>query len=243
MEFFEKLGKKASDTYKMTTAKAGKLAEEAKLRHKISEDKNKINDLYIEIGKKVYEKHIRKENIDINVELEDECTKIDVFSGEIERLLKDILELKDRRKCSRCSSEIDKDVKFCPYCGAEQESDVKEATIVLKESVGDSAQGEVLNRELNNEEKLSFIENNNEASNEVNTQKPQSNQNGQNPESAQSQNEQNSESVQNQNEQTENTQAENSSTNVKQVVATEAVDELAREMGNSPVDDENDESN
>ena len=32
---------------------------------KINENKSDINDLYKEIGRKVYEKHVREENIDI----------------------------------------------------------------------------------------------------------------------------------------------------------------------------------
>jgi len=39
----------------------GKIAKEAKLRMKINENKSDIKDLYKEIGKKVYEKHIRED--------------------------------------------------------------------------------------------------------------------------------------------------------------------------------------
>ena len=49
MEFFDKLGKKASEAYKVTADKTGKLAKEAKLRMKISELKSQINDIYKEI--------------------------------------------------------------------------------------------------------------------------------------------------------------------------------------------------
>ena len=86
MEFFDKLGKKASEAYKVTADKTGKLAKEAKIRMKINEMKGQIKDIYVEIGKKVYEKHVREENIDIKKDLEEECTKIDVLSDEIESL-------------------------------------------------------------------------------------------------------------------------------------------------------------
>ena len=107
MGFFDKLGKKASAAYDATAEKTGKLAKEAKLRMKINENKSDINDLYKEIGRKVYEKHVREENIDIKSELEEECTKIDVLSAEIETCLKSILELKDKRQCEQCHTEID----------------------------------------------------------------------------------------------------------------------------------------
>ena len=108
MDFFNKLGKKASKTYKITAEKTGKLAKEAKLRLKINENKSDIQDLYEQIGKKVYEKHIREENINIKEELEEECTKIDVLSAEIETLLKECLNLKDKKQCKKCFAEIEK---------------------------------------------------------------------------------------------------------------------------------------
>ena len=58
MDFFDKLGKKASEAYKVTADKTGKLAKEAKIRMKINEMKGQIKDIYVEIGKKGYEKHV-----------------------------------------------------------------------------------------------------------------------------------------------------------------------------------------
>lgn len=135
MEFFDKLGKKASEAYKVTADKTGKLAKEAKLRMKIGELKSQINDIYKEIGKKVYEKHVREENIDIKKELEEECIKIDVLSNEIDTNLKQCLELKDKKQCQQCYKEIDKDVKFCPECGAKQEDEVIEDEVIENEVI------------------------------------------------------------------------------------------------------------
>lgn len=124
MEFLDKLGKKASEAYKITADKTGKLAKETKLKFKIGDLRTKISDLYEEIGKKVYEAHIRedegaKENI--QEELENLCTKIDVLSDEIEDLLKQCLELKNRKQCRNCYTEIDIEYKYCPKCGAKQD--------------------------------------------------------------------------------------------------------------------------
>ena len=58
MGFFNDLGKK-------TTEATSKITKETKLKLKMNENKGKISDLYEEIGKKVYEKHIREENINI----------------------------------------------------------------------------------------------------------------------------------------------------------------------------------
>ena len=125
MEFFDKLGKKASEAYKVTADKTGKLAKEAKLRMKISELKSQINTIYKEIGELVYQKHTREGEYDISKEVGEKCTKIDVLSDEIESNLKQCLELKDKKQCPNCFTEIEKDVKFCPKCGEKQE-EVKE---------------------------------------------------------------------------------------------------------------------
>ena len=131
MGFFDNLGKKASAAYDATAEKTGKIAKEAKLKMKINENKSDINDIYKEIGRKVYEKHVREENIDIKTELEEECTKIDVLSAEIETCLKSILELKEKKQCEKCHAEIDLDSTFYSKCGAKQsEVEVKEAEVV-----------------------------------------------------------------------------------------------------------------
>ena len=99
MGFFSDLGRKTSET-------TGKIAKETKLKIKINENKGKITDIYEEIGKKVYEKHIREENIDIKVDLEEECSKIDELSQEIEEARLEILKLNQKRLCSKCGAEI-----------------------------------------------------------------------------------------------------------------------------------------
>ena len=123
MDFFNKLTKKAKETYEGASKKTGELAKEAKLRMKMNENKSEINDLYKEIGKKVYEKHVLSEEIDIKIDLEEECTKIDVLSAEIETCLNQIRELKDKKQCPKCFNEIELDSKFCSHCGAKQEEE------------------------------------------------------------------------------------------------------------------------
>ena len=134
MDFFDKLGKKASEAYKITADKTGKIAKETKLKLKINETKSKINDIYEEIGKEVYEKHLGKSNSEnFEQEIEDKCTEIDVLADEIENMQQQCLELKDKKKCTSCYTEIDKNVKFCSNCGAEQKEEEK--VEVMKEEV------------------------------------------------------------------------------------------------------------
>lgn len=151
MDFLNKLGKKASDAYKVTADKTGKLAKEAKLRMKINELKNEIDDEYKEIGKIFYQNYIREEKQDITKQLEEKCIKINCLSDEIETNLKECLELKDKKRCSNCYIEIEKDVKFCPECGAKQEEKTNlEQTVEVESNV--NLEEEKTNEQIETEE-------------------------------------------------------------------------------------------
>lgn len=116
MGFFSDLGRKTSET-------TGKIARETKLKMKINENKGKITDIYEEIGKKVYEKHVSEENIDIKADLEEECKNLDELSKEIEEARIEILKLNQKKLCSKCSAEIENGALFCPKCGEKQEQE------------------------------------------------------------------------------------------------------------------------
>ncbi len=135
MEFFSKISEKASTAYKVTAAKTGKLAKEAKLKLKMSNLKSQINDIYLDIGAKIYEKHLLKEDINIKNDLEEECTKIDILTNQIEEILNECLELNNKKQCLKCFAKIDKDCKFCPECGTKQEdtSNIDKITPIEKE--------------------------------------------------------------------------------------------------------------
>ena len=155
MEFFDKLSKKASEAYKITADKTGKIAKETKLKLKISELKSEINTIYTEIGKKAYEKHTIKnggEKCTENVceQIKEKCLKIDVLSDEIDNLLKQCLELNDKKQCENCYAEIEKDVKFCPKCGTKQE-EIKEEPAKEVEIIENSDSNE--NEQTESEEK------------------------------------------------------------------------------------------
>ena len=153
MEFFDKLGKKASEAYMNIADKTGKIAKETKLKFKINDLKSQVNDIYEEIGKKVYEKHLKKEEISIKENFEEECTKIDVLSDETERLLKECLELRDKKQCPKCFTEIKKDAKFCPNCGEKQEdNETKEVEILEDVEVSSAENDEQIENQINIQE-------------------------------------------------------------------------------------------
>ena len=141
MDFFDKLTKKATETYKGAAEKTGKLAKEAKLKIKINENKSKINDLYQEIGKKVYQKHASNEEVCVKKEIEEECAQIDILSSEIDEYHKQIKELSNEKVCENCKETISKEAKFCPKCGAVQpEVEEKKEEALEVEVVGEETQ-------------------------------------------------------------------------------------------------------
>lgn len=117
MGFVDDLKQKAKDT----AEKTNKLTREMRIKSMMNDYKGAIEKVYAEIGKKVYEKHIREENIDIKAEVAEECSKIDAYSKEIEDLRMEMLSLKDLRICKNCASEIALNARFCPKCGSAQE--------------------------------------------------------------------------------------------------------------------------
>lgn len=125
MNFLDKLTKTATNTYKYTQEKTSKITKIAKLKSLMNEDKQKIDDLYNEIGKEVYENHIREEKVDIVSKIEEICKEIDVYADEIELTRMELLKLKDLKQCKKCSYEMELDFRFCPSCGELQDNENK----------------------------------------------------------------------------------------------------------------------
>lgn len=139
MDFFDKITKKASETYKGAAEKTGKIAKEAKLKLKINDNKSKINDLYKEIGRKVYEKHTSEGTVCVKNEIEEECAKIDILASEIETYHKEILILSDVKVCVKCKEPMDKNAKFCPKCG-EAQPEIEEETAIEAQVIDENNQ-------------------------------------------------------------------------------------------------------
>ena len=159
MDFFSKLGKKASKTYQATKEKAVNLSEELKIKGKISEIKDKINDIYAEIGKTVYNE-IREGRDVSKEEITEKCDEISKLNDEIAKHEDEILTLKKVRKCVNCGAELDLDDVFCCKCGTKQPE--IEKVEVKEEPTEEAKEAEVI--EVNNVE-----ENNNEEHHEENS--------------------------------------------------------------------------
>ncbi len=134
MDFFEKLGKKATETFNSAAEKTNKIASETKLKLKINDCKSKIKDLYQDIGKVVYQKFVSDGNLEVKEDIEEQLSKISEYTNQIEEYEKQILELANMKQCVNCKNKIERNAKFCPECGAEQpEEEVHEAEVLENE--------------------------------------------------------------------------------------------------------------
>lgn len=132
MDFFNKLGKKASETYQVTKEKTVKFSEEVKLKGKINEAKSNISKLYEEIGEIVYNQY--KINVEEGKEeISAKCEEISKQFDEISKFESEILSLKEVKKCTKCNAELNKKDGFCSKCGEEQPK-VEEKVEVKQES-------------------------------------------------------------------------------------------------------------
>ena len=116
MDFFDKLSKKASETYKVTAEKTTKIAKETKLKLEISNYKSNMEDLYKIVGKKIYQKYAAQEEMQLE-DIQDELNKLDTISEKIDIANKEIMSLKDKIKCQNCNYEMSEEYEYCPKCG------------------------------------------------------------------------------------------------------------------------------
>lgn len=149
MDFFDKLGKKASETYKYTAQKTSKLAREAKLKMQMNEHKSQIEALYEQIGKKLYEHHVNDKALDIDIEaiLEEYCIQIDELCDRIEEERKELLTLRDKRQCPNCFCEIELDYQYCPNCGDKQQHDEVELDELENQQIEDDDSSKIENNQ------------------------------------------------------------------------------------------------
>lgn len=170
MDFFNKLGKKANEAYKVTKEKATEaykvtkekasdISEEIKLKSKINSLEEKNYEIYAEIGEIVYNEV--KDGKDVSKdEVTTKCEEISRNKDEIEKLKTDLLAVKKIKKCANCGEELDIDVDFCSKCGKEQPKiekvEIKEEPETAKEAevveVKDAEENSTETSESNNDE-------------------------------------------------------------------------------------------
>lgn len=136
MDFFSKLSKKASETYQFTKEKATNISEELKIKGKMNDLKENVEDLYIEIGKTVYSELKDGKNV-AEEDILNKCNEISEKNDEISKLKEKLLTLKKLKTCINCGAKIDRNDMYCSKCGKEQP---KEENVEVEKSEPNDAQ-------------------------------------------------------------------------------------------------------
>lgn len=117
-EVSKKVGDVATETYNTVAEKSSKMIEDAKLRMSISSKENDIEEIYIAMGKTVYEDY--KEGKNVGKSFTKEAKKIDDLNKEIAEMNTKILYNKNQRICEKCGKIIPLESTFCSSCGTKQ---------------------------------------------------------------------------------------------------------------------------
>lgn len=116
VEKAEVVGKKAEEVVDVVSKKTEQTVEIQKIKSRIhTMERNNERDLK-DIGKMVYDKYKKGEEVDS--QFAELCEAIKEREETIEDAKKDIAELKDMEVCDNCGTHIDKNATFCSKCGA-----------------------------------------------------------------------------------------------------------------------------
>lgn len=115
MGFFDNIGKSISRTSQSFISKAGDLADASKLNAQISDEEEKVQKLYIEMGERYYRSHKDDENSELSLL----CQSVSNCLGKIEALKVQLSSIKKVKTCPKCGAECSSSTAYCSVCGTE----------------------------------------------------------------------------------------------------------------------------
>jgi len=119
MQFFENLGKKVGEAAQAAAKKSSELVEITKLNASISSEEDKIQKLYVQIGKTIFEKFEQTGTADDTVK--EACVQITEHMANVKAYKEKIAELKGVKTCINCGAEMERTQLFCGKCGTKNE--------------------------------------------------------------------------------------------------------------------------
>ena len=125
MAFLENLGKKVGEAAQAAAKKSGELVEITKLNVNINSEEDKVQKLYAQIGKSVYDKFCQTGAAEDYIK--EACEAITVHDQNIKALREKIAEVKGTKTCVGCGADMEKTQVFCSKCGAR--NDIQQAPV------------------------------------------------------------------------------------------------------------------
>ncbi|MDR1066656.1 MAG: zinc ribbon domain-containing protein [Clostridiales bacterium] len=111
---------------KDVTKSSSDFLKTTKMNMQISSEEGKLNDVYIEIGKKVSDIYCCGGSIGGG--FDELYKKIKEIEDRIQELNRIIEETKGEKTCAGCGETISREVKFCPKCGQKTQEGAVEGT-------------------------------------------------------------------------------------------------------------------
>lgn len=118
MAFFERLGKRITDTSQEVAQKTKDLTGVIRLSNTISEKEKQILQLYQELGQAYFEGHRNDSDSDSDSNVQPIIDQLNQLHKEIIMAQEEIKQLKGVQKCPACGVEIPLHATFCNACGA-----------------------------------------------------------------------------------------------------------------------------
>lgn len=119
MAFLENLGKKVGEAAQAAAKKSSEIVETTKLNSNINSEEDKIQKLYLQIGKAVFEKFIQTGVAEDYAQ--EACQAIVAHQENIVALREKIAEIKGIKSCINCGAEMERNQVFCSKCGTKNE--------------------------------------------------------------------------------------------------------------------------
>ena len=115
MGVMEKVGETITTTSKDVATKYKFAGDINKIKRQITYEEEKINDFYLQLGKRYYIQNSAKPNDEEYGRL---CNEIEVCSARIERLKQEIYVMKGIKVCKNCGAAVNDNFLFCGVCGS-----------------------------------------------------------------------------------------------------------------------------
>ncbi len=113
MAFFDDLGKLITDAGQSAVQKTKDMTDVAKLNSMITNEQNRINSCYFEIGKLYVALHANDFESDFAVVV----NALKDSEQKVRELTQQIQDIKGIVKCERCGNEVPNTLVYCSYCG------------------------------------------------------------------------------------------------------------------------------
>ena len=107
---------KAKDVFETAYKKADDVVSVQKQKFDITSLENKLSKDYEALGRLCYNE-MQKGAFKDNQEFVALCESISGKTEQIKELKKDILKLKNKKRCPNCNGTVDKDAIYCNNCG------------------------------------------------------------------------------------------------------------------------------